>query len=108
MLDSFASTAHCLRIGVETCLHRFEDMLVLPPGDAPLRRALCTPSSAGSCRTPSSSSDALHGPVVQEEILAQGKIAFNIEAHPTEEISKRHGRILPPRQRPEVSHQTER
>ena len=36
MLDRLAPLAHRLWIGVETRLHRFEDMLVLPAWDAAL------------------------------------------------------------------------
>jgi hypothetical protein len=37
MLDRFAALAHGLGVGVETLLHGFEQVLVLPPCDASLR-----------------------------------------------------------------------
>ena len=38
MLDRLATLAHCLRIGIETLLHGFEHVLVLPSLNTPLIR----------------------------------------------------------------------
>src|ERR1700758_726958 len=54
MLDRLATLAHGLRIGVKALLHGFEQMLVLPPRDPPLRpcRALGFERTIRTCRCP--------------------------------------------------------
>src|SRR5580692_2091016 len=54
MLNRLATLAHCLRIGIETLLHRFEHVLVLPSFNSPLGflRALSLEWAASARRRP--------------------------------------------------------
>src|SRR6266516_2257584 len=54
MLDRLTALAHCLRVLIETLLHSFEQVFVLPSRDAPLRSlgTLRFERAARACRRP--------------------------------------------------------
>jgi hypothetical protein len=47
MLDGLAAHTHGLRVRIETLLHGFEHVFVLPSADAPLRQAVSSPRTLG-------------------------------------------------------------